>query len=49
MEEERSVYANMLFVLEVANRHHLAQLMRALRRLPDVKKISRVREERGAA
>src|SRR5512135_20186 len=49
MEEERSVYANMLFVLEVANRQHLARLMRALRRLPDVKKISRVREERGAA
>jgi len=49
MEDERSVYANMLFVLEVANRQHLARLMRALRRLPDVKKISRVREERSAA
>ena len=44
MEEDRAVYANMLFVLEVANRQHLARLMRALRRLPDVKKITRVRE-----
>jgi hypothetical protein len=28
----------------VKNRQHLARVMRALRRLPDVKKISRVRE-----
>jgi (p)ppGpp synthase/HD superfamily hydrolase len=34
----------MHFVLEVANRQHLARVMRALRRLADVKKISRVRE-----
>jgi len=44
MEEDRAVYANMLFVLEVANRQHLARLMRALRRVPEVKKITRVRE-----
>jgi len=31
-------------VLEVANRQHLARLMRALRRVPEVKKITRVRE-----
>jgi (p)ppGpp synthase/HD superfamily hydrolase len=34
----------MAFVLEIANRQHLARVMRALRRLPDVKKIARVRE-----
>jgi GTP pyrophosphokinase len=34
----------MHFVVEVANRQHLARVMRSLRRLPDVKKISRVRE-----
>jgi guanosine-3',5'-bis(diphosphate) 3'-pyrophosphohydrolase len=44
MEDDRAVYATMLFVLEVANRQHLARVMRALRRLPDVKKITRVRE-----
>jgi RelA/SpoT family (p)ppGpp synthetase len=44
MEEDRAHFANMLFVLEVANRQHLARIMRALRRLPDVKKLARVRE-----
>jgi len=28
----------------VRNRQHLARVMRALRRLPDVKKLARVRE-----
>jgi RelA/SpoT family (p)ppGpp synthetase len=44
MEEDRAVFTAMHFVLEVANRQHLARVVRALRRLPDVKKISRVRE-----
>jgi (p)ppGpp synthase/HD superfamily hydrolase len=44
MEEDRALYAPMLFVLEVANRQHLARVMRALRRLPEVEKIVRVRE-----
>jgi RelA/SpoT family (p)ppGpp synthetase len=44
MEEDRSVFTLMHFVVEVANRQHLARVMRALRRLPDVKKIERVRE-----
>jgi (p)ppGpp synthase/HD superfamily hydrolase len=34
----------MLFVLEVANRQHLARVMRALRRLTEVEKLVRVRE-----
>ncbi len=44
MEEDRSVFTTMLFVLEVANRQHLARVMRALRRQPDVEKLARVRE-----
>jgi (p)ppGpp synthase/HD superfamily hydrolase len=44
MEEDRTVFTAMHFVLEVANRQHLARVMRSLRRLPDVKKISRMRE-----
>ena len=44
MDEDRSVYTTMLLVLEVSNRQHLARVMRALRRLPDVKKLARVRE-----
>jgi GTP pyrophosphokinase len=44
MGEDRALYAPMLFVLEVANRQHLARVMRALRRLPEVEKIVRVRE-----
>ncbi|HEY6821916.1 MAG TPA: bifunctional (p)ppGpp synthetase/guanosine-3',5'-bis(diphosphate) 3'-pyrophosphohydrolase [Burkholderiales bacterium] len=43
MEEDRTVFTTMHFVLEVANRQHLARVMRALRRLADVKKIERVR------
>jgi RelA/SpoT family (p)ppGpp synthetase len=44
MAEDRAVFTTMHFVLEVANRQHLARVMRALRRLPDVKKLSRVKE-----
>jgi guanosine-3',5'-bis(diphosphate) 3'-pyrophosphohydrolase len=44
MEEDRTVFTTMHFVIEVANRQHLARVMRALRRLPDVKKLSRVKE-----
>jgi GTP diphosphokinase / guanosine-3',5'-bis(diphosphate) 3'-diphosphatase len=44
MAEDRAVFTTMHFVLEVANRQHLARAMRALRRLPEVKKLSRVKE-----
>ena len=44
MEEDRAVFTTMHFVLEVANRQHLARVMRALRRVPDVKKLARVKE-----
>jgi GTP pyrophosphokinase len=44
MDEDRAVFTTMLFVLEVQNRQHLARVMRALRRLPEVQKIARVRE-----
>jgi GTP pyrophosphokinase len=44
VEEDRTVYTTMLLVLEVGNRSHLARIMRALRRLPEVEKLARVRE-----
>ena len=44
MDEDRAMFTTMHFVIEVANRRHLARVMRALRRLPDVKKLARVRE-----
>src|SRR3954452_5977433 len=44
MDEDRALFTTMHLVLEVANRQHLARVLRALRRLPDVKKISRMRE-----
>jgi RelA/SpoT family (p)ppGpp synthetase len=44
MEEDRTVFTTMHLVLEVANRQHFARVMRAVRRLPDVKKISRMRD-----
>jgi GTP diphosphokinase / guanosine-3',5'-bis(diphosphate) 3'-diphosphatase len=44
MEEDRTVFTAMHLVLEVANRQHLARVMRAVKRLPDVKKISRMKD-----
>jgi (p)ppGpp synthase/HD superfamily hydrolase len=44
MEEDRAVFTTMLFIVEVANRQHLARVMRALRRLPEVEKLARARE-----
>jgi len=44
MEEgERSAYTNIHFTLQVTNRLHLAQLMRNLRRIPEVVRISRIK------
>jgi GTP diphosphokinase / guanosine-3',5'-bis(diphosphate) 3'-diphosphatase len=43
-EEDRALFTTMHFVVEVANRQHLARVMRALRRLPDVKKLTRSKE-----
>jgi RelA/SpoT family (p)ppGpp synthetase len=44
MDEDRALFTTMHLVLEVANRQHLARVMRSLRRLPDVKRISRMKE-----
>ena len=44
MEEDRAVFTTMLFIVEVANRQHLARVMRALRRLPEVERLARARE-----
>jgi guanosine-3',5'-bis(diphosphate) 3'-pyrophosphohydrolase len=44
MDEDRAIFTTMHLVLEVANRQHLARVLRALRRLPDVKRISRMKE-----
>ncbi len=44
MDEEHGVYTALYFVLQVSNRTHLARIMRALRHLPEVVRISCVRE-----
>src|SRR5215210_6913988 len=41
--EDGGTYTGMHFTLQVANRLHLAQIMRALRRVPEVIRISRVK------
>jgi (p)ppGpp synthase/HD superfamily hydrolase len=43
-EEDRALFTTMHLVIEVANRQHLARVMRALRRLPDVKKLARSKD-----
>ena len=44
MDDERGIYTSMLFTLQVSNRMHLARVMKALRRIQAVVRISRVRE-----
>jgi len=41
--EDGSEYTNMLFTLQVYNRLHLAQIVRGLRRIPEVVRINRVK------
>ena len=41
--EDGSSYTNMFFTLQVSNRLHLAGLMRSLRRIPEVVRITRVK------
>jgi RelA/SpoT family (p)ppGpp synthetase len=44
MDEERSLYTTMHFTLQVANRPHLARVLRALRRVREVVRITRVKD-----
>jgi GTP diphosphokinase / guanosine-3',5'-bis(diphosphate) 3'-diphosphatase len=44
MDEERSLYTTMHFTLQVANRPHLAKVLRALRRVREVVRIARVKD-----
>jgi len=44
MDEERSLYTTMHFTLQVANRQHLAKVMRTLRRIQEVARIARVKD-----
>ena len=41
MEDERSMHASIHFAIQVADRRHLARVLRALRRLPVVEKLAR--------
>ncbi len=42
-ELDNSAYSNMIFTVQVENRVHLADLMRRLRKIPDVVRINRVK------
>jgi RelA/SpoT family (p)ppGpp synthetase len=44
MDEERSLYTTMHFTLQVANRLHLAKVLRSLRRVREVVRIARVKD-----
>jgi GTP pyrophosphokinase len=41
--EDDSSYTNMFFTLQVSNRLHLASIMRRLRRIPEVVRLTRVK------
>ena len=42
-ESDGSAYANVYFTVQVRNRIHLADLMRGLRKIPDVVRINRAK------
>jgi guanosine-3',5'-bis(diphosphate) 3'-pyrophosphohydrolase len=44
MDEERGMYTAMQFTIQVGHRQHLARVMRNLRRIPEVVRISRQRD-----
>ncbi len=44
MDEERGAYTTMYITIEVTDRAHLARVMRSLRQLQDVARISRLKE-----
>jgi (p)ppGpp synthase/HD superfamily hydrolase len=44
MDDEHGVYTSLYFTLQVSNRVHLAGILRAMRHIPEVVRISRVRE-----
>lgn len=43
MDEEQGIYTSLYFTLQVANRNHLARIMRDIRRLQEVVRIYRAR------
>ena len=44
MDDERGVYTGMHFTIQVQNRLHLARVMKALRRIPEVVRILRMKD-----
>jgi guanosine-3',5'-bis(diphosphate) 3'-pyrophosphohydrolase len=44
IDDEGNLHTTMHFTLEVANRMHLARVMRALRRIPEVVRVHRVKD-----
>jgi guanosine-3',5'-bis(diphosphate) 3'-pyrophosphohydrolase len=44
VDEDRGMYATNRFTLQVSDRQHLARVMRALRRIPEVVRIARARD-----
>jgi GTP pyrophosphokinase len=49
MQDEAGAYTSLYFTVSVQNRLHLARLMRAIRSLPEVVRLQRMkgREDRG--
>jgi RelA/SpoT family (p)ppGpp synthetase len=45
MDDERGIYTALNFTIEVQNRLHLARLLKTLRRIPEVVRILRVKEQ----
>jgi guanosine-3',5'-bis(diphosphate) 3'-pyrophosphohydrolase len=46
MDDDHGVYTSLYFTLQVTDRIHLARIMRGIRRIPEVERITRLRERK---
>ena len=49
MDDDRSATTSLYFTVQVANRNHLAHILRAVRRIPEVVRVNRLKDKEGAS
>jgi len=49
MDDDRGATTSLYFTVQVANRNHLAHILRAVRRIPEVVRVNRLKDKEGAS
>ena len=49
MDDDRSATTSLYFTVQVGNRNHLAHILRAVRRIPEVVRVNRLKDKEGAS